>query len=308
MIKQLQIIPRLRIWLIISAILVVVSLACLGIWGLKLGIDFTGGSLLEVKFQQNIPAQTDFKATLDELNLEGGIIVQATNGNGYLLKFKSIDEDVHQQILEKIKTTYNDPESETSNVTEDRYESIGSTIGKEMREKAIYSIIFVIIAIILFIAYAFRKVSWPIKSWKYGVVAVVALMYDVILTLGLFSILGRFLNVEIDLPFVAALLTILGYSVNDTIVIFDRIRENLVKMSRLEFSEIINHSINETLSRSINTMLTTLLALIAVFLFGGVTIKFFVLALIFGIFSGTYSSIFIASPLLVLWEKFSHKK
>lgn len=307
MIKQLSIIPHMRIWLTVSGILVVVSLIFLSIWGLKPGIDFTGGSLLEVRFQETIPAQSDFKSVLDELNLEGGVIVQATEGNGYLIKFKSTDEDVHQQIISHLENKYN-TEALPKNITEDRYESIGSTMGKEMREKAVYSIIFVIIAIILFIAYAFRKVSWPIKSWKYGVVAVVALIHDVILTLGLFAILGKFLNVEIDLPFVAALLTILGYSVNDTIVIFDRIRENLVKMSRLEFSEIINHSINETLSRSINTMLTTLLALIAVFLFGGVTIKFFVLALIFGIFSGTYSSIFIASPLLVLWEKFSHKK
>lgn len=307
MIKQLSIIPHMRIWLIISGILVVVSLIFLSIWGLKPGIDFTGGSLLEVRFQEIIPSQNDFKSVLDELNLDGGVIVQATEGNGYLIKFKSTDEDVHQQIISHLENKYN-TEASPKNITEDRYESIGSTMGKEMREKAVYSIIFVIIAIILFIAYAFRKVSWPIKSWKYGVVAVVALIHDVILTLGLFAILGKFLNVEIDLPFVAALLTILGYSVNDTIVIFDRIRENLVRKSREDFKEIVNISINETLSRSINTMLTTLLALLAVFFFGGVTIKFFILALIFGIFFGTYSSIFIASPLLVLWEKYSHKK
>ncbi len=307
MIKQLSIIPHMRIWLTVSGILVVVSLIFLSIWGLKPGIDFTGGSLLEVRFQETIPSQNDFKSVLDELNLDGGVIVQATEGNGYLIKFKSTDEDVHQQIISHLENKYN-TEALPKNITEDRYESIGSTMGKEMREKAVYSIIFVIIAIILFIAYAFRKVSWPIKSWKYGVVAVVALIHDVILTLGLFAILGKFLNVEIDLPFVAALLTILGYSVNDTIVIFDRIRENLVRKSREDFKEIVNISINETLSRSINTMLTTLLALLAVFFFGGVTIKFFILALIFGIFFGTYSSIFIASPLLVLWEKYSHKK
>lgn len=307
MIKQLSIIPHMRIWLIISGILVVFSLIFLNIWGLKPGIDFTGGSLLEVRFQEIIPSQNDFKSVLDELNLDGGVIVQATEGNGYLIKFKSTDEYVHQQIVGHLDNKYN-TEASPKNITEDRYESIGSTMGKEMREKAVYSIIFVIIAIILFIAYAFRKVSWPIKSWKYGVVAVVALIHDVILTLGLFAILGKFLNVEIDLPFVAALLTILGYSVNDTIVIFDRIRENLVRKSREDFKEIVNISINETLSRSINTMLTTLLALLAVFFFGGVTIKFFILALIFGIFFGTYSSIFITSPLLVLWEKYSHKK
>jgi preprotein translocase subunit SecF len=183
-----------------------------------------------------------------------------------------------------------------------RYESVGPSIGQELKRNAIYSIILIVIGIIIYVAWAFRKVSRPVASWKYGMAGVIALFHDVIIVTGIFCVLGKFYGIEVNTPFVAALLTVFGYSIADTIVVFDRIRENLPK-SHEGFEETINTSINQTLRRSINTSLTVMLTLLAVVLFGGVSIKYFALALLVGIFFGTYSSIFLASPLLVLFEK-----
>ncbi len=297
-----KIIQRRKIWLTGSCLAVGLSIIFLAVWGLKLGIDFTGGSLLEVKFLQERPGPQDVRAIVDNLELGSEVVVQATGDKNMIVRFQQIEEDTHQRILEKLKEKYPD------NIQEERFEAIGPSIGAELKTKAIYAIIVVIIAIVLYIAWAFRKVSWPVKSWKYGLIAIVALVHDIMITLGVFAILGRFAGVEVGLPFVAALLTILGYSVNDTIVIFDRIRENLGRLVKTNFEEVVNRSVNETLTRSINTALTTLLVLVAVFFFGGVSIKYFVLALIIGIFSGTYSSIFLASPLLVVWERWKKKR
>ena len=181
-------------------------------------------------------------------------------------------------------------------------------IGKELRQKAVYAMALVIALIIAYIAWSFRKVSKPIASWKYGVIAVVALIHDVGITFGVFAVLGKVMGIEVDLPFIAAALTVLGYSVNDTIVVFDRIRENLARQGSGHFEERIEESIIQTFVRSINTSFTTLLTLLALFFFGGESIKWFVLALLVGIGVGTYSSIFIASPLLVSWERFTHKR
>jgi preprotein translocase subunit SecF len=215
-----------------------------------------------------------------------------------IFRFKSVDEARHQEILKHLGEKFD-------KVEENRFESIGPTIGKELRRKATYAIVVVLICIILYIAWAFRKVSKPVASWKYGVIAVIALIHDVGIPIGLFAVLGRFFGVEVNSAFVAAILTILGYSVNDTIVVFDRVRENLIKSGGDydEFEKIVNESVNQTFARSINTTLTTLLALIAIFFWGGETIKYFALALIVGIGLGAYSSIFIASPLLVVLER-----
>jgi preprotein translocase subunit SecF len=209
---------------------------------------------------------------------------------------------VHQQILDKLSAQYG-----KDNVQEQRFEAVGPAIGKEMRTKAIYSVLIVLVAIVLYIAYAFRKLSWPVESWKYGVIAVIALVHDITIPIGIFAVLGQYLNVEIGLPFVAALLTVLGYSVNDTIVVFDRVREKLLRSGSKDFEDLVNRSVNETLARSINTTLTTVIALAAICLFGGDSIKYFSLALLIGIFFGAYSSVFVASPLLVVLEKFSKK-
>jgi preprotein translocase subunit SecF len=303
---MIQIIQKSKIWLAISGTLFLISLILFVVWGLKPGIDFTGGSLLEIKFNQQAPTRVELVEKLTELKLEGDLNVQPTGENGFLIRFQSVEEEVHQSMINKLKEAYLLPDGQTS-VIEQRYESIGPSIGQELRTKAIYSIIIVLICIILYIAWSFRKVSWPVQSWKYGIVAIMALFHDIMLTIGIFVILGKFFSIEVGLPFIAALLTILGYSINDTIVVFDRIRENLSRVGKADFDTVVNRSVNETFMRSINTALTTMVALVAIYFFGGESIKFFALALIIGIFSGTYSSIFIASPLLVIWEKFSRK-
>lgn len=257
---------------------------------------------MEIKFLNERPAAEEVRAAVSELNLEGDIVVQLTSDQNMILRFQQIEEDTHQQIYSMLEEKYPD------NAQEERFEAIGPSIGKELRSKAIYSILVVILAIVLYIGWAFRKVSWPVKSWKYGIIAIIALSHDVMITLGVFAILGRFGGIEVGLPFVAALLTILGYSVNDSIVVFDRIRENLGRLVKTDFENIVNRSVNETVTRSINTSFTTLIVLLMVAIFGGASIQFFVLALMIGILSGTYSSIFLASPLLVVFERWGKEK
>ena len=283
-----------KIFFLISALLVAASIVVLAVWGLNLGIDFTGGSLMELEFKQNRPSNQEIKDTVLILEL-GEINIQPTKEKNIILRMRDIDEETHQKVLLTIQ--------QLGEVKELRFESVGPVIGQELKKKSLYSIIIALIAILLFIALAFRKVSFIVKSYKYGLLAIVALFHDILIVLGVFVVLGRFLNVEIGVAFVAALLAILGYSVNDTIVVLDRVRENLlVTEHREEFSELVGRSLKQTIVRSINTSLTTILVLLAVLIFGGATIQYFVLALIIGIAAGTYSSLFIATPLLVSWE------
>ena len=301
--KELNIIGHRWIPLTISAILVAASLVLFFTWGLKLGIDFTGGALLEVKFTENVPVAADLKASIDQLQIEGEVSVQSTEGNGYIIRLQNTDEAVHQGVLAKLGETFKGTDAAKPNVYEVRYESIGPAIGAELRTKSFYTIVAACIFIILYVAWSFRKVSHPVQSWKYGVAAVIALFHDVIITVGFFCILGKFFNIDVGVSFVAALLTILGYSVNDTIVVFDRTRENLMKLPKLTFEAIVNRSINETFGRSVNTSVTVMIVLLALILLVPGSIQYFALALFFGVFVGTYSSIFLASPLLVIWEK-----
>lgn len=296
-----QIIQKRKIWLSLSGILVVASLAVLALWGLNFGIDFKGGSLLEVRFIEDRPAVTEVQTATQDLDL-GGLIIQPVGEQDMILRFRDVDEDDHQAILGALNSLLGG--SEESPVLEElRFDSVGPSIGAELKSKSISAIIIILIFIILYIALVFRKVSKPVSSWKYGLTAIIALFHDVIIVLGVFAILGKFYGVEINTPFVAAILTVLGYSVNDTIVVLDRVRENLPK-SEEDFENTINTSLNQVLTRSINTSLTTLMVLVAILVFGGDSIKDFVLALSIGVFIGTYSSIFLASPLLVVWEKF----
>jgi len=299
---MINIIGYRKFWLAITITLVILSAAAVGLWGLKFGIDFTGGSLVELAFKNNRPAISELASDLVTFGAEN-VSLQPVGDRGAIARFKTIDEPKHQEILKRLKEKFGD-------VEENRFESIGPTIGKELRTKAVYSIVIVLICIIIYIAWAFRKVSKPVASWKYGTIAVLALIHDIGVPIGVFAVLGRFMGVEINSAFVAAILTILGYSVNDTIVVFDRVRENLLHSGGdyEHFDKIVNESVNQTFARSINTTLTTLLALIAVFFWGGESVKYFALALIVGIGLGAYSSIFIASPLLVVWEKLSGKK
>jgi preprotein translocase subunit SecF len=301
-----QIIKRTWVWFGISGTLMVVSIIALALWQLRLGIDFTGGSLSTIRFSQNPPNVEQLREVVQGA-VGGDVTVQATDSGSYLIRFQDTTEATHQKLVTALSEGYKNEEGKPI-VTEERFESIGSAIGQELRGKAFLAIGMVLLFIMLYIAWAFRKVSYPVKSWKYGTAAIIALFHDVIITLGIFAFLGKFAGVEVGLPFVAALLTIVGYSVHDSIVVFDRVRENLTKLGRMPFDDLVNRSVNETMARSINTSLTVLLTLVAIYFFGGDSIDYFALALLCGIFYGTYSSIFIASPLLVLWEKWGKGK
>lgn len=280
-----------KIYYSLSALLVVASISFFFIFGLKFGIDFRGGSLMQLKFvSSSVPSSESIQSALEGLSL-GDIVIQSTGKSGVILRFVDIDESLHQSMLVRLEAL--------GQFEEERFESIGPVIGEETKQKAIWAIILVLIMILVYVAWAFRKISYPLGSWVYGLVALVTLFHDVLITIGVFVLLGHILKIEVGVPFVAALLTILGYSVNDTIVVFDRIRENILKRGgEFDFGNIIDQAIKQTYVRSINTSLTTFFVLAAIFLFGGVTIKYFVLTLMIGVAVGTYSSIFLASPLL----------
>lgn len=288
--------------------MVIASIIVFSMYGLKPGIDFTGGSILELEFSIQRPNNDAVKDLVSNLGVKN-VIIQSIGDNGMILRSKDIDEKTHQDILKAINEKFT-PQGSTDNkiFVEKRFDSIGPTVGQELKNKSIWAIIIVSIAIISYIAFAFRKVSKPVASWKYGIIAVISLMHDIIIVVGAFSLLGKFYNIEVNAPFIAALLTIFGYSNNDTIVVFDRIRENLKRRVGEDFDKVIDASINEVFVRSINTSFTVLLALFAIFTFGGKSIHDFTLALIIGVIMGTYSSIFLASPLLVVWQKLVAKK
>ncbi len=281
-----------KIYFLISSVLLAASIFTLFFYGLRLGVDFTGGALMEVVFEESRPANSQIREKLAELDL-GQVDLQPTGSHGLILRFKEVDEQTHQEILTKLGV---------SQEQEQRFESIGPLIGQESKTKSFWAIILALIAIIGYIAWSFRKVSQPVASWQYGIVAIIALFHDLLITLGIFSILTHLISFEIGLAFVAAFLTILGYSVNNSIVIFDRLRENLLRVNWGLFEEVVNQSANQSLTRCINTALTTLFVLLAIFFLGGASIKYFSLALIIGIIIGTYSSIFITSSLAVVWH------
>lgn len=295
---MIKIIANRKIWFSFSAAIIIASIFFLVVFGLKLGLDFTGGTLLEVRFESRIPSPQEVNSVLVPLEV-GEALIQTTDENGIILRAKAIDEAKHQEILRVLKDNF-------GSTDEFRFESIGPVLGEELKKKSIGALLLVFLAITLYIAWSFRRVSKPVSAWVYGVVTLITAFHDVIIPLGLFALLGRVLNVEIGSSYVAAILTVMGYSINDTIVVLDRVRENLTRQSG-DFEEVVEHSVKQTLARSINTSITTSLALIAIFFFGGESLKWFSLALIVGIATGTYSSIFIASPLLVVWEKYRRK-
>ena len=287
------------VYYIFSGILITGSIVCLLMFGLKFGIEFVGGSNMQLEFQEQRPANSQISEALSEFGL-GEITIQPTGSSGAVLQFKGVDEVIHQQILAKI--------NELAKVDEKSFQYIGPSIGQELRNKTEIAIALALLAITIYIAVVFRKVSRPVSSWKYGITSLIALFHDILIPLGVFSILGHLYNVEITIPIIAALLTVLGFSVHDTIVIFDRIRENILRRGMSQFQETVDWSLNQTLGRSLSTVFTTLLVLFTIFFFGGQTLKYFALTLIIGITSGAYSSIFIASPLLVSWYKWSARR
>ena len=284
------------IYYIISGVLIIATIISLSMFGLKFGIEFVGGSSMQVEFQNQRPSNEVIQNALKSFNL-GEITVQPTGANSAILQFKGVDEATHQQILVEL--------NKLTPATEKSFQYIGPSIGQELRNKTELAIVLALCAITLYIAFAFRKVSKPVSSWKYGITSLIALFHDVLVPIGVFSILGHLYNVEITIPIIAALLTILGFSVHDTIVIFDRIRENILRRGMGQFEDTVNWSLTQTLGRSISTVLTVEFVLISLYFLGGETLKYFALTLIIGITSGAYSSIFIASPLLVSWYKFN---
>jgi preprotein translocase subunit SecF len=284
-----------KIWFfILSTLIIVPGLVSLAMYGLKLSIDFSGGTLLEYKFGKSVTT-AEIRKNVQTSSVAVSSIVPETD-NSFIIKTPPIET----QKINEVKANL---EKEFGTVEEKRVENVGPVIGKETTKNAIVAIILASVAIVLYIAFSFRKVPKPTSSLRFGITAVAALLHDVLVVLGVFSLLGHFFGVEIDVLFVTALLTVIGFSVHDTIVVFDRIRENLPRHLSKNFSHVADISINQTLARSLNTSLTVVLVLLAMFLFGGETIKWFVVALLVGVISGTYSSIFNATALLALWEE-----
>lgn len=278
----------------LSAIVIGLSFFAMLTKGFNAGIDFKGGSLTEVAYDQQPNAET-LKATLESAGFTGAR-VQIAGTNGVIVETRSLSETDRQKLSSTLA-------SSGTNMVEKRFTSIGPTIGAELRSKAWMAIVMVILGIVLFIAYAFRHVSEPISSWKYGMITTATLLHDIIVPAGVFVWLGK----EVDTLFVVALLSIMGISVHDTIVVFDRIRENLKLRISNDFETTVGKSLEQTFTRSINTSLTVMLVLAALFFFGPASTKDFSFILWIGIFIGTYSSVFIASPLLVVVEKWQNR-
>lgn len=276
----------------ISIGLTIISLAFVLVWGLKLGIDFKGGTLLSLQYQDSAPSREALYDTLAPLELSG-ISVQPAENNSVNIRYTAHDDATNQQVLQTLGE-----KNQKFEVL--KADFIGGTVSKEITHDAFIGVILSLIAIALFIAYAFRKVSGAVTSWDYGWGAIIALAHDIVITVGIFAFLGKYYDIEVGVPFIAALLTILGYSVNDTIVVYDRVRENLMRSGgKVDFETLVNRSLNETLGRSLATAATVIITLFAITLYGGASTFSFALALLIGVSFGTYSSIFIASALLV---------
>ncbi len=297
----LPFIKHRKIFYTISAALVILAVVSIFIFGLKLGIDFTGGSSLEIAYQSVPPSSQEIREALKDLNL-GEIIVQKSGQDGVIIKMKDISEGTHQRILERLKRLGEVKEGSES------FQSIGPVIGRELTKKTKIVLTLALISILIYIAFSFRRISRPVRSYVYGLTSLIALGHDVLIPLGIFAVLGKFYGVEITIPIITAFLTVFGYSINDSVVVFDRIRENLLKTQEPTFDLTVEKSLNQSLTRSLNTSLTTMLVLFSIFLFGGETLRYFSLALILGISFGTYSSLFLASPLLVTIYRFKQRK
>ncbi len=295
----MNIIGRRKIWYAISIIIIVPGLVSLVLFGLKLGIDFNSGQLSVVK--GNVIA-ADVRSAGGAIGLKDVQIVPTGSGQTQIRFTDPSPQSQHEVNHQKLKTALS-----AQGLQELSFDSVGPTVSRDIARNALISLLIASMAIVLYIAFAFRNVPAPASSWSVGFMAIAALLHDALFVLGIFSLLGHFSGIEIDALFVTAILTVIGFSVHDTIVVFDRIRENL-RREKGSFEEIVNHSILETLARSINTSLTVILTLLALLLFGGQSIRYFVLALLIGVASGTYSSIFNASPLLVTWHNYRQKQ
>ncbi len=300
---------RKKIWFFISLLLLVPGIVSLLVWHLRLGIDFKGGSLAEYSIATDQNKQPDSEATIKKIYAENKVEqvqIQTTKGEGnelrFLVRSAVMNEDTHRNIVRR----FND---EKPPVKELSFENIDPQVGKDVTQKAILAVVVASLGIIFYLALSFRGVPKPLSSWQFGIFAVVALLHDVGFIIGFYSIMGHFFGYEVKSEFITAALTVMGFSVHDTIVVFDRLRENLKRFPSASFTEIANISVSQTISRSINTSLTVMLTLLAVVLLGGQSIRPFTLTLLVGIGVGTYSSIFVATPLLDWWQSLrKHRK
>lgn len=287
-----------KFYFLLSFLVLLPGIVSLYFYGLKLSIDFTGGSVFEFGFEEKVNV-------LDVVTLfkEKGLEVESSSlveEKRVLVRTKIVDTKKNDEIKKVVSEKY-------KNSKELSFETVGPSIGREAAINAFVALIVASLGILLYIAFSFKSIPKPYSSFKFGMSAVIALLHDAFVVIGIFSILGYYKNVEVNALFITAILTVIGFSVHDTIVVFDRIRENLDKLKGKSFEEVVNYSLVETLNRSLGTSLTVIFTLLSLYLLGGETIKYFVLALLIGIVSGTYSSIFNAAPLLVVWESFKKK-
>ena len=293
-----------KIFFGLSIILVILSLCAVFVYGFNFSIDFKGGSITEVSYpEQLIVEARKIREGIETLGF-GGFSVRSGVGNHFIIRTKELNTEEAQQLNQVLSSV-------DKNYLIERQNTVGPLAGAELKSKAVKAVSVVMLMIVLFITFAFRKVSKPVSSWKYGLATIIALVHDVIVPTGIFVLLGHLLGIEIDLLFVSGLLAILGYSVHDTIVVFDRVRENLrvnqEKHKVEDFEETVGHSVSQTMARSINTSLTLLITLIFLYFIGSTATRDFSLLLIIGVVAGTYSSIFLASPLLVTFYKLQGK-
>ena len=298
-----QLIQKRKYFYALSIFLTIASVVALSLWGLRFGVDFRGGTLLEVSWSEGkVPDRSAIEEGLKKVSGVESLVIQPSGNRNTLIRYASSDEAINEAVFAELKT-----KDEAIELV--RSEFIGASVSESIKKNAIVALILAVIGIILYIAWAFRGVSHPVSSWHYGVQATIALAHDILITLGVFAFLGKFYGIEVGAPFIAALLTILGYSVNDTIVVYDRIRENLLRSGGKEdFETVVNVSLNQTLARSFNTSFTVIIVLIAISVFGGESIRSFSLALLVGVTAGTYSSIYIATALLVTGNNFRKRR
>lgn len=280
----------------VSIALTIAAIVVTAMFGLKFGIDFKGGSVTEIVFDNARPSLDALAKTVSAVPGTTNVTISPAGEKGAIVRLNAISEQTHQDVLAIVAKDY-------GRITESRFDSIGPTVGKELANKSIGAIIVLLLAVCVYLAFVFRKLSRVLTSWAVGLAAIAGMVHDVLIPIGVFALLGHFMGVEITAVYVAAALTILGYSISDAVVVFDRVRENVLRYGGKEdFGTLVHKSVMQTLVRSINTTLATILSLVAIYFWGGESIKFFALALIIGIFSGSYSSIFVSAPILVWWS------
>lgn len=297
----MDIIGKKYLYFLISLLIITPGVISLLLFGLNLSIDFTGGTRITVAFTNNVGSfeKTSIQNILEDQKIKVSSIEPA--GKVAIIRTSPMDEKQDEQFVKNLSSKFKDAKQE-------EFSTIGPTVGKETTVNAIKAIALASLLIVVYISIVFRKVPKPASPIRFGISTVIALLHDVLVVVGVFSLLGYFLHVEVDSLFVTAVLTVIGFSVHDTIVVFDRIRENLGKSGGANFSQVVNDSILQTIGRSLNTSITVLLVLFALLLFGGASIRWFVVALFVGVASGTFSSIFNAAPILVVWHEWSLKR